>query len=139
MATITRADGGRAEGHISGGSFDEIWLVDPKGGQHRIPRSQIVDIDHPGAIAGAAGLAFLVLGALSIHADRPDCGVSGAAGCAQAIAPLALGLGMLAWGGSVYGRSVNAARPGPPHGLEPPPAAPAAPPAATTPLPALPQ
>lgn len=120
-ATIQQTDGGRVEGRITGGSFDEVWLLDPKGREHRIARDQIVDIDHPGAIATAAGIAFLVLGILIIRDNLPNCENRGDTTCVQTIAPVPVGLGVLGWGSTVYARSVKATKPGPPHGLEPPP------------------
>jgi hypothetical protein len=147
-ATITRGDGGRVEGRISGGSFDEIWLVDPKGSQHRIPRNEIVDIAHPGAAAAGVGAALLLLGALRIHSYGPNCTERGDAGCFQVYGPAALGAGMLAWGGALYSGSVRRAKPGlvttsdPPsptlsRQLPPSPsyAAPSPPPAASPPAP----
>jgi hypothetical protein len=120
-ATIVRTDGGQVEGRISGGSFDEIWLVDGKGRERRIPRNEIVDIDHPGAIAAGAGVALLVLGLLSIHDNGPHCTERGGTACMQAFAPAAIGVFTLAWGGMVYSRSVSRAKQGLANAPEPPP------------------
>jgi len=111
-ATITRTDGALTEGRISGASFDEVWLVDRKGYEHRVPRKQILDIAHPGAVAMGVGAAFVALGLLRLYENAPHCGEASEGACLQIYVPAAIGVGMTAWGGAVYSGSVHRAEQG---------------------------
>jgi hypothetical protein len=111
-ATILQTDGEQVEGRITGGSFDEVWLLDPKGREHRIARNQIHDIAHPGNVAVGVGAAFVVLGLLRLYDSAPHCAAVSEGACLQAYVPAAIGLGMAAWGGMVYSRSVHRAEQG---------------------------
>jgi hypothetical protein len=132
-ATIHRSDGYMLEGRIKGGTPSSI-IVDPRIGERQeIPRSQVVDIDHPGNVHALIGGIVFGLGGISaattcsdINDHAYDRGSDCFYGVSVAIAGAAiLGWGLYNWFGStdaaddVSMRHIPDERRGPRRGLPP--------------------
>jgi hypothetical protein len=160
-ATIHRSDGYMLEGRIKGGTPSSI-IVDPRIGERQeIPRSQVVDIDHPGNVHALIGGIVFGIGGISagttcsdINDNAYDRGSDCFYGVSMAIAGAAiLGWGLYNWFGStdaagdISMRHIPDERRGPRRGLpprktppreEPPPASEELPPAPPPPPGAVP-
>ena len=66
-ATVTRADYGRVDARILDGDEQAIWMV-PDGTRQvvRVPRQEILAIDHPGDGWVVTGVVLIGLGLLSV-------------------------------------------------------------------------
>jgi hypothetical protein len=114
-ATITRMDGTQIEAEIQYTDEDRLVAQTNTGHKVRILKRAISDIDHPGNVAGTLGAALSVYGLWNIAVGANTCGEVGGAFCAGMIAPAAIGLPMLIWGFTTWGKSTDAM-----HRLKPP-------------------
>ncbi|HEX6767314.1 MAG TPA: hypothetical protein VF103_17570, partial [Polyangiaceae bacterium] len=158
-ATITRSDGMMMEGRIEGGTPDGIIVQPRLGPETEVPRSSIIDIDHPGnvhATVGGITLGFGIWYLIAVSSECQSPASSRTACYLGASAPAVTGAALLAWGLAVWSGSSSAAddltmkhlprtpQPLPPPSAVPPPEPPLAPPpppppgAAPAPAPAPP-
>jgi hypothetical protein len=92
-------------------SDDDHIYVKTDNGKRSIPRSIIEDIDHPGNGAGTTGTILLAYGIANIALGFSKCDHQGAAAsCLGVFAPAAIGIGLMGWGFTVWGRSIRSAR-----------------------------
>lgn len=106
-ATITLQDGRLVEGQIIASDRNSLYL-DTGEAELTVPRSRIVDVDHPGNGAAITGLILAAYGALNIAVGFSQCDKQGGAFCVGVFTPAALGLGLTGYGFSVWGASRNA-------------------------------
>lgn len=116
-ATIHRRSGPPVEAKILGGTPDAIVIRTWGNRGDTIPRSEILDIDHPGNVHAVAGGALTGYGAFNIAVGAPTCTNRGEFGsdaeqyafCAGVFAPLTVGSLMLLWGWLTHDASTGAA------------------------------
>jgi len=108
-ATITRRSGPNFEASIEDSDSDSVYVRSGNGALYRVPRNDIVDIDHPGNVHLAIGAALLLWGTLMLVVPaRSDAEWSFGPG----VYALVLGIpgAILAlYGGVTYGSSVLSA------------------------------
>jgi hypothetical protein len=74
-ATIRRGNGPAYEAAIASSDEQAVYVRGENGMTYRVPRAEVVDIDHPGNIAltvGASLLAYGVLMGFLIHNEEPN-------------------------------------------------------------------
>jgi hypothetical protein len=111
-ATIMRTSGPPIEASIEGGSPSSIVLE----GGAVVPRSEVVEVDHPGNVHAVVGGVVLGYGLLNIAAGSATCGDSGKFSskgeqngyCIGMVTPALVGVGMLIWGLVVHSGSKSA-------------------------------
>jgi hypothetical protein len=109
-ATIERLhrDGGDIEGHIVASDRENLY-IENEGRHATIPRSEIVDIDHPGNVAGLIGTLLSLYGVANVAVGLPLCDSRGAGFCTGVFLPLTGGVALAIWGFSTYAASASAA------------------------------
>lgn len=112
MAEVRMADGRVLEGKIRGGDVDAIYLGESR---VRVPRKDIVDIDHPGNGAAITGISLVVYGILngfyvtSQLDNEEDLFINETWTSVVGFSPAIVGLGLVIWGGIVWLGSTGAA------------------------------
>lgn len=115
---IARSTGPEVEGRIKGGSSGSLMIQDSNtGAMYAIPRSEIREIDHPGNVAATLGGVATGYGLLNVMVGLEDCrneerfssNTEQNAFCAGLFTPLAVGVGLLIYGISVYSGSKSRA------------------------------
>jgi len=106
-ATILKRDYRIVEGEIVSAGPTSLY-VETQQGEVRIPRDQILDIDHPGNAAATFGVVLTAYGAANIAIGLPKCDKHGAAFCTGVFMPAVLGLVLTTYGLSVWGGSRGA-------------------------------
>ena len=107
-ATIQLKNGRTVEGSIIAGDQRAIYLDVGDDRGVTVPRSGIVDVDHPGNGAATVGLILVAYGVANIAVGLPQCDKQGAAFCTGVFLPAGLGLGLATYGFSVWGGSRKA-------------------------------
>ena len=109
-ANITLQDELEVSGTILS-SDDEHVYIETDNGKRSVSRDIIEDIDHPGNGAGITGVIVLAYGIANIAVGVSNCNHQGAAAaCMGVLTPAAVGIGLMGWGFTVWGRSIRAAR-----------------------------
>lgn len=116
-ATITRRFGSPVDAKIVGGDSENVY-VERFGGRDAIPRSDIVDIDHPGNVAAVIGGIVAAYGAANIAVGAPQCEEQGPAFCTGVFIPAVVGVSVMTWGLGTYGGSVSSLSDGAPQGRQ---------------------
>lgn len=111
-AIIARRDGLQSEGKITGSNKNNVYVEGENGGVRGISRANIEDIDHPGNVAAGIGAAVTAYGIANIAVGAPQyCDGQAYLSCAGVFLPAAIGGALIAYGGAVWQRSVEAAAP----------------------------
>jgi hypothetical protein len=130
-ATIQRRDALPLEGEIVSGSLDTL-IVQTDTGVELVPRSAVVEIDHPGNALRMVGLGLFGLGLVNIVVAAPTCHEKGTAFCTGVFLPAAVGAVLMAFGememwrsraaaaDTTHARGVEILRNRPPPSLVPP-------------------
>ena len=114
MAEVRMADGRILEGKIRGGDNDAIYIGESR---VRVPRKDIVDIDHPGngaAITGISLVAYGILNGLYVtskldNENEENLFINKTWTSLVGFSPAIVGLGLAIWGGMVWLGSTGAA------------------------------
>jgi len=107
-ATISRINEPEIEGTIVS-SDDGILSVETRAGNAAIPQRSVTDIDHPGNVAATIGTLLTGYGVANIAIGASNCERGGAAYCLGVFLPATIGLPLMAWGFTTWGKSVYAA------------------------------
>ncbi|MFP2931948.1 hypothetical protein ACLESO_43635 [Pyxidicoccus sp. 3LG] len=108
-ARISRINGEPIEARIHRSNNETLFLRTEWGPDVALPRSEVVDIDHPGNGVAVAGGILSAYGALNIAAGLETCSELGGAYCVGTFLPAAIGVPMLIWGLTTWGNSTSAA------------------------------
>ena len=129
-ATITRRSGPNFEASIEDSDSESVYVRSGNGAPYRVPRNDIVDIDHPGNVHLTIGAALLLWGTLMLVIPaRSDAEWSFGPGMSALVLGIP-GASLALYGGVTYGSSVFTA-----HSSKAPEPTPLAPlPAAKQPL-----
>jgi hypothetical protein len=104
-ATITRRDQPPITARIESSGAEALHVRTGDGKELHIPRAEVADIDHPGNVLMIAGLSLLALVYISVAPDQ--------ASTVELLTSMAVlgspALGMIAWGGTSYVQSRQAA------------------------------
>ncbi|MDC0746716.1 hypothetical protein [Polyangium mundeleinium] len=109
-ATISRINEPDIEGKIISAD-DGILMVETRAGHDSIPLLSVTDIDHPGNVAATIGTLLTGYGVANIIVGAPDCERGGAAYCLGVFLPATIGLPLMIWGFTTWGKSQYAATP----------------------------
>ncbi len=112
-ATISRKGGPTVEAKIQRSDREYLFVKTEDKAEAVIPRAEVADIDHPGNATAVLGGLLSAYGVLNIVSGLETCSESeGAVGvgyCTGMVLPAAVGAGMLIWGLTTWGNSLNAA------------------------------
>lgn len=106
-ATI-QARFGSIEGRIVAGDKENVYVEQASGLTRTIPKSDIVDVDHPGNVAATIGGVVTAYGVANIAIGSPQCEKEGAAYCVGVFLPATLGVSLLTYGLGTYIGSTSA-------------------------------
>jgi hypothetical protein len=109
-AIISRPMEPTVEGTIVSAEDDMLQVATPAG-NHSIPLRNVTDIDHPGNVAATIGTLVTAYGVANIAIGAEDCDRGGPAYCFGVFLPAAIGLPIMIWGFTTWGKSKSASSP----------------------------
>jgi hypothetical protein len=105
-STVENRSGGAVEAYILGGSPGSVYLRNKESGPFTMRRDDIADVDFPGNLHIAGGVALTAFGAWRLYVGDTSCATLGEAGsCALNVGPAIAGLLALGWGLYAYVRA----------------------------------
>ncbi|MCK6590291.1 MAG: hypothetical protein HUU21_28990 [Polyangiaceae bacterium] len=99
---------GSVEGKIVGGDRENVYVEQASGFTRSVPKSDIVDVDHPGNVAATIGAVITGYGVTNIAVGMPQCEKEGAAFCTGVFLPATIGASLLTYGLVTYVGSTTA-------------------------------
>jgi len=108
---------GSTDGKIVGGDAQNIYVETAGGFTKSIPKSDIVDIDHPGNVAATIGGVVTAYGIANIAVGAPECDKGGPAYCVGVFLPATIGVSLVTYGLSTYVGSTSAMDRAPENGV----------------------
>jgi hypothetical protein len=123
-STVYRRNDAPVTGELVSGSPRYVVVQGSSGGETRVPKSQIIDVDYPGGGAIGWGIGILAYGILNIAVGAPHCSEKGGAFCTGVFLPAAAGIGLMSWGFHVRSKAQDVVEASGPLDLRPRRAAP---------------
>ncbi len=112
-AIITRSGLDRpTEAEIVRSDHEMMYVRGRSGDEFGIEHRDVVYIDHPGNVAAGFGAALTAYGIANIAVGAPQyCDGQAYLSCAGVFLPAGIGVALIAYGGAIWQRSVQAATP----------------------------
>jgi len=108
-SSLENRSGGVVEARILGGSPGSVYLAGRDHMRFTMRRDDIADVDFPGNVLMAGGVAVTVFGAWRLGVGDTDCAALGQAGtCLANVVPAIAGLLAIGWGLYTYVRAKRA-------------------------------